>query len=323
MNSLNRQFFLKQLPRLQEKYFAIGTKHKKVYVFDSNNMNKPTYTVNFDDGIKDIKFWYPATGDLFLVVIVRPFYIKFLNVSTMNEVPSISFKVPEADALSVGTFDKLFGIDNGVVNEYYYTDGVIKQYPITRIPKGFCEKLHIENKKIIYVALFNNYVALENYTISTSGDGYTVMLPKNVTYFDDSSIYECSNPKFVFLTSNVILQKSAKGNSCLIICDHRSKWRIYHPFRKFGTKNLVTSGILHGKILILGFKTGHVRIFTVENLEHLKNSTLDLKSGIEYHVHTKSINWLQVTEIQEKLITIAITDDKIYSINFISKNSIE
>lgn len=69
--------------------------------------------------------------------------------------------------------------------------------------------------------------------------------------------------------------------------------------------------------------TGHVRIFTVENLEHLKNSTLDLKSGIEYHVHTKSINWLQVTEIQEKLITIAITDDKIYSINFISKNSIE
>lgn len=43
-----------------EKYFAIGTKHKKVYVFDSNNMNKPTYTVNFDDGIKDIKFWYPG-----------------------------------------------------------------------------------------------------------------------------------------------------------------------------------------------------------------------------------------------------------------------
>ncbi|XP_057337142.1 uncharacterized protein LOC130675454 isoform X1 [Microplitis mediator] len=308
-----------------DKYFAVGTNRLKIYVFGFNQSNKPMYSENFDNYIKDIRFWYPGTGDVFLVVIVRPYHIKFFNVSNnMTEVLCINVENPEATTLCTGTINTLVTMDSGDLVQYKYnTDDGLMQYTTGRL-SGTCVKLFSEKKKLICLTSNGHSLTLRNYRIPTSDKNNDMILEKSVQILrPDFATFEFRNPSLDFLTSNVILQKSTEGYSCLIIDDHQTDWHIHYPFQKFGSENLVTSGVLHGKILILGFKTGHVRIFTVENIEQLKNSELDLYSGIEYLVDNEPIQWLQVAEAQEKLIIIAITYVKIYFINFTSENSIE
>ncbi|XP_057337143.1 uncharacterized protein LOC130675454 isoform X2 [Microplitis mediator] len=266
-----------------------------------------------------------GTGDVFLVVIVRPYHIKFFNVSNnMTEVLCINVENPEATTLCTGTINTLVTMDSGDLVQYKYnTDDGLMQYTTGRL-SGTCVKLFSEKKKLICLTSNGHSLTLRNYRIPTSDKNNDMILEKSVQILrPDFATFEFRNPSLDFLTSNVILQKSTEGYSCLIIDDHQTDWHIHYPFQKFGSENLVTSGVLHGKILILGFKTGHVRIFTVENIEQLKNSELDLYSGIEYLVDNEPIQWLQVAEAQEKLIIIAITYVKIYFINFTSENSIE
>lgn len=48
----------------------------------------------------------------------------------------------------------------------------------------------------------------------------------------------------------------AERNACLLIYNQKTNWSIYEPFKNFGDRDVITAGILHGKFLILGFKTG-------------------------------------------------------------------
>ncbi|XP_057337145.1 uncharacterized protein LOC130675455 isoform X2 [Microplitis mediator] len=300
-----------------EKYFAIETKRGTIDVFDINHLDEPVDTIRLKISMNDIRFWYPGTGDVFLVAISKYDVIRFFNVSTnVNQVPCINDKKPRASILCTSTVNTLFTMigENLIQYKYNTEDGLI-QYKTGRI-SGYCRKLFSEKNELICLTLEGKSLTLKHYQIPTS-DEYNDMLPEKSipVYPPNRNTLKFSwsmESIFDFLTSNVILHKSTDGYCYLIIDDHQTNWNIHYPFQKFGSENLVTSGILHGKILILGFET--------ENIEQLKNSELDLNSGIEHRVCNRRIQWLQIAEAQEKLIIIATTDVKIYFINFILEN---
>ncbi|XP_057337388.1 uncharacterized protein LOC130675619 [Microplitis mediator] len=166
-------------------------------------------------------------------------------------------------------------------------------------------------------------VTLLNYRLPTPDEGNNLIEENSMSHHDVTSYtgFYHIHSVYSFLTSNVILRIRRKIISSLIFYNPRSNWSVHYPFEKFGGENVVTSGILHGKVLILGFKSGHVRIFTVENIELLKKSYLNLDSGIEYLLSDEPIEWLELFETPEKLIIIAITIYKVYSINLFPRNS--
>ncbi|XP_053597848.1 uncharacterized protein LOC103571574 [Microplitis demolitor] len=312
-------------------YFAIGTTKDRIYLFDFNQLNKPLYTINFEKPIENIRFWSPASGDLLLVAMIIPGNIKFWNILAMTEVECInSTDDTKSDGLCTGSTNILFTMRNGKFNEYKQTtDGIRSYYKDNLQLQGLEIKCFLENNKIIYVSTFGDSLTLYNYRNQTS-DGnhdiieedyqeFPVLFNYGITLYEDL--------QFVFLTSNVILQRSAERNACLLIYNQKTNWSIYEPFKNFGDRDVITAGILHGKFLILGFKTGYVRIYTVENIEDLKTYKLDLNSAIEYELSNyrdhEEIEELQVAETQGKLIIIAITSFVVYSINFFPKNNLQ
>ncbi|XP_057337384.1 uncharacterized protein LOC130675616 [Microplitis mediator] len=304
-----------------DKFLAVREYNGKIYVFDINQLNEPLYTVDFQNPISAIKFWFPDTGELFLVAIILPHHIKFWNLGRMVEVPCIGNA--KGSYICSGTIDRLLimHIKRGLF-EYKHTDDGITAYRIMdRLePRALSMQLHSENNKITIVADYPNFLRLFNYRLPTSDEGNDLIEVNRRSHYDEREFTDSIHyrpPAYLFLTSNVILRiKNIAEISSLIFYDPRFNWRIHYPFEKFGKKNVVTSGILHGKLLILGFKSGHVRIFTVENIELLRRSNLSLRSGIEYHVADKSIKWLELFETRKKLVIIAMADLKVYSINF-------
>ncbi|XP_057335884.1 uncharacterized protein LOC130674548 isoform X1 [Microplitis mediator] len=312
-----------------DNYFAIGTTKNRIYLFDFNQLNEPLYTVNFEKPIENIRFWSPASGDLFLVTMMISGTIKFWNIFAMMEVECInSTDDIKSDGLCTGSTNILFATKNGKFDEYKHTkDGIRSYYRDNLQLQGLEIKCFLENNKMIYVSTFGDSVTLFNYRYQTSDGNYDIIEEdhKEFPVRLGHGISVIEDLQFVFLTSNVILQLSADRNACLLIYNQETNWSIYEPFKNFGDRDVITAGILHGKFLILGFKTGHVRIYTVENIEELKAYELDLNSGIEYelsnYLDNEEIEQLQVAETQGKLIIIAITPFIVYSINFFSINS--
>ncbi|XP_057335885.1 uncharacterized protein LOC130674548 isoform X2 [Microplitis mediator] len=282
---------------------------------------------NFSEGIRD--FASCASGDLFLVTMMISGTIKFWNIFAMMEVECInSTDDIKSDGLCTGSTNILFATKNGKFDEYKHTkDGIRSYYRDNLQLQGLEIKCFLENNKMIYVSTFGDSVTLFNYRYQTSDGNYDIIEEdhKEFPVRLGHGISVIEDLQFVFLTSNVILQLSADRNACLLIYNQETNWSIYEPFKNFGDRDVITAGILHGKFLILGFKTGHVRIYTVENIEELKAYELDLNSGIEYelsnYLDNEEIEQLQVAETQGKLIIIAITPFIVYSINFFSINS--
>ncbi|XP_057337381.1 uncharacterized protein LOC130675614 [Microplitis mediator] len=303
-----------------DQFFAVGENHGKIYVFDINQLNEPLYTVDLKSPIKDIKFWFSDTGELFLVAIVLPDYVKFWNLDRMVEVPCIGNAI--GSYICSGTINRLLIMTtNRGLFEYKHTDEGITAYRVMdRLEeRTLSMQLHSEGNKITIVADHPNTLELLNYRFPTSNERNELIEVNRISYYDEGDLTDqirYRTPAYLFLTSNVILRMIFRERRYLIFYDPQSNWSMHYPFRGYGEDNYITSGILHGKLLILGFESGHVRIFTVENIELLKRSNLSLRSGIEYHVADKSIQWLELFETRKKIVIIAMADRKVYSINF-------
>ncbi|XP_057339086.1 uncharacterized protein LOC130676682 isoform X2 [Microplitis mediator] len=160
-----------------DKYFAVGNSRGIIYLFDFNRLNEPVQTINFEKIIKNIKFWSPASGDLFIVARIEPGNIKFWNVSAMTEVECInSNDDTRIDVLCTGSPNILFTINNRRLYEYKHTTDGIRLYRIDNLQLPLRTVTgSVENDKIIYVSTDEDSVTFYNYRNQTSYGNHNII----------------------------------------------------------------------------------------------------------------------------------------------------
>ncbi|XP_057337387.1 uncharacterized protein LOC130675618 [Microplitis mediator] len=94
-----------------DKYIAVGSIKGIIWIFNINQLSELECTVDFKEPVKDIKFWFSDTGELFLVAIILPDYVKFWNLVRMVEVPCIGNA--KGSYICSGTIDRLFIMNYG------------------------------------------------------------------------------------------------------------------------------------------------------------------------------------------------------------------
>ncbi|XP_057335628.1 uncharacterized protein LOC130674343 [Microplitis mediator] len=291
-------------------HLAIGTSLGKVNIFHitSDELELISDFRHYPIAIKDLEFWH--TGDSLLLVIIH------------DNNNAIFWNVDKNDQffLSDSTNSKFSMVRRGTRHQIILNDSNKFQRSKTEGDKTLSRVFRINvldeennslsvedfcdaNNQITILALSGDKIIIETFPGNSKQEFY---LKKKLDTSQVIKYIPITN--LVFVIDDTILYTSTINDS--------NQWETKEHILTESFKKKISSIVMHSNVIFFGTKNGKIYIFSTLSIQQLQKCQLCYLPYKKLNIDSNPIIKLNITEINDKILIVAVTATKIFTIDW-------
>ncbi|XP_034940514.1 uncharacterized protein [Chelonus insularis] len=301
-----------------KKYIAIGTTMGEIIIYDLSNPNVAPIEFQYEGKIIQMVFWKPNLNKLLLVSLSSSSEVKFWDIRKQQEFEKKI--LVNASNICTGTMQNLFIESDGLVECYEF--GMMdhenhlanrKKIKVVLQNKEKIARMFSEKHEMLLISIYTIHVRTFHINVPTHSSPFFKIIRTSpyIELFENTiniDSYHFHMPA-MNLTIGSFTHNNFTDNSLGFLTTKNDSWYLNNS--TFG-KN-IQSVAMHANLLILGSKTGKIKIIPVDD-ERVFVSHIEMYWSHEIKLEDNPITGLNYTEFNKKTYIIVASKKRVYMI---------